>query len=261
MKNKTGYKIHEMSKISGVPAPNLRFYEMKGYPKPQRGENGYRQYCLEDVYRLNTFNMLIAQGFSVAEAMKRLEYHEAADYCAALAKNNQKIEEEIWLLKKKREWNRKMQYVYSHIEEELSISRRLMLPELVFLKCSENRNLQESYRQSEKIAKWVKLLPACFYAERRIRENTYELGMLTERSVAEVHGLIDETISVPAGEYLCMLTGASTGDSREEKLRIDPRLDKCRETDGHVSQIMYRIYLMVGEKDYGEFLNYIIVRL
>ena len=261
MKKKIPYKIHEVSKISGIPAPNLRFYEMKGYPKPEQGENGYRQYSLEDVYRLNTFNMLSAQGFSVAEAAKRLEYHDAADYCAALAENNEAIEKEIWLLQRKLEWNRKMRYVYSHIDEELSGSRHISLPEMAFLKCSDNQDMQESYRQSESIAKWVKLLPACLYAERRIHENDYELGMLTERAAAEAYGLMDETITVlPAGEYLCILTGADQENSREEEIRQDPRLEEYREADGRFCRIAYHVYLMVGVKKYGEFLNYMLVR-
>lgn len=262
MKKETAYKIQEFSKISGIPAPNLRFYEQKGYPKPERGENGYRQYTLEDAYRLNTFNMLTAQGFSLSEASEWLEYHRAEEYCAALAKNNVAIEEEIWLLKRKLEWNRKMQYVYSHIEEELTLSRRLALSEMVFLKCSDNRDMQESYRQSANISKWVKLLPACLYAEKRLSEHQHELGILSERTVAEVHDLMDESISVlPAGEYLCMLTGADTGVSQEEELRNDPRLAEYREADGSFQRTAYHVYLMVGEKRYGEFLNYMMIRL
>jgi DNA-binding transcriptional MerR regulator len=115
------YKINEFSKISGVSAFNLRFYEKEGYPQASRNDNGYRQYELTDVYRMNTFHMLIAQGFSVSEAIERLNYCEAEEYCDALRRNTEAMEREIWLLQKKVEWNRKMQFVYSHLEEELSI--------------------------------------------------------------------------------------------------------------------------------------------
>ncbi len=51
----------------------------------------------------------------------------------------------MWLIEKKLQWNKKMQYVYSHIEYELSISRTIDLPEMVFLSCVKDGRFQESY--------------------------------------------------------------------------------------------------------------------
>ena len=140
-----GYKINEFSKFCGVSPPNLRFYERKGFPQPERAASGYRQYTLKDAYRINTFNLLTSQGFTVTEAIDRLKYHHGDEYCAALGERNKELEQQLWLIEKKLQWNKKMQYVYSHIEYELSISRTIDLPELVFLSCVKDGRFQESY--------------------------------------------------------------------------------------------------------------------
>ena len=130
------YKINYFARISGISAANIRFYEKRGYPQAERTEAGYRQYGIEDVYMLNTFNALLAQGFTVSEAIARLTYHTTDDYCSALMRNNEQIEKEIWMLREKLEWNRVLHYVYSHAEEELQTIREVTLSQQCFLQCT-----------------------------------------------------------------------------------------------------------------------------
>jgi DNA-binding transcriptional MerR regulator len=252
------YKINEFSKISGVSPFNLRFYEKEGYPQAQRDENGYRQYELPDAYRINTFNMLIAQGFSVSEAIRHLTWQEADEYCDALCKNTQVMEQEIWLMEKKVEWNRKMQYVYRHLDQELSISRKVKLPSMYFMKCSESEDMQLSFQNSEYIIKWVDLLPASCYAQ-KMTEKEFQLGMMMEQSVVKQYGLEQEQLcELPSGEYFCMLMRADDFYSLDT-LKKEPRIAAYIKNGGSVAMPVYSIYLMAGVKGYGEMLNYLLI--
>jgi DNA-binding transcriptional MerR regulator len=253
------YKINEFSKISGVPAFNLRFYEKEGYPQAQRDENGYRQYDLPDAYRINTFNMLIAQGFSVAEAIERLTGHEAEEYCHALRKNTETMEREIRLLQKKLEWNQKMQYVYSHLEYELSITRKIKLPSMYFLKCSEAENMELSMQNSEYISKWVDLLPASCYTQ-KVTEKEFALGMMIEQSIAAQYGLdTGELSEIPSGEYLCLLMNHDILYDRNA-WKKEPRIAAYMKEGGKIELPVYSVYLMVEAAGYSKMLNYLLIR-
>ena len=47
------YKIHEIAKLFGLHPDTLRYYEEKGLLHPERGENGYRMYTIQDICTLN----------------------------------------------------------------------------------------------------------------------------------------------------------------------------------------------------------------
>ena len=86
-----GYKISEFSNISGLSASNIRYYEQRGFPLSERSDSGYRQYQFEDSYRINTFNALLAHGFSVSEAIALMNPHPAEDLTKRLQEKNQII--------------------------------------------------------------------------------------------------------------------------------------------------------------------------
>ena len=65
------YKISEISKLYGIGADSLRYYERAGIITPKRGENGYRLYGLKDIYKLSVLRDLMALDFSVAQAKDR----------------------------------------------------------------------------------------------------------------------------------------------------------------------------------------------
>jgi len=62
--------IGELSKVSGIAAHTIRFYETKGLlPKPTRGLNGYRRYNEESVERLTTIQCAKRLGFSLEDIL------------------------------------------------------------------------------------------------------------------------------------------------------------------------------------------------
>ncbi|HAG57564.1 MAG TPA: MerR family transcriptional regulator [Ruminococcaceae bacterium] len=62
MKNE--YRIKELAQLYGVGTDTLRYYERLGLIRPRRGENGYRLYSLQDIYRLTIIRDLRQLGFS-----------------------------------------------------------------------------------------------------------------------------------------------------------------------------------------------------
>lgn len=234
-----------------MSAFNIRYYEKKGFPLAERSESGYRQYEIEDAYRFNTFNALLAQGFSVAEAVERLEENELEEYRAALARNERAFEEERWLLEKKIAWNKRLREICAHLDEELQTVHTVTVPELCFLPCTDGYDLTPSLMLDETIADWVALLPASFYAARG-QGKRFAFGMAAERTIAQEHGLESEkTVVLPGGAYDCLLM---RGDDAEE-VRTDPRLRGRPRPEGWL-----RFYLMTNLAGYGEDMNYLLLK-
>ena len=63
-----GYRIGQLSEITGCNIETLRFYEREGLlPAPPRGENGYRYYDTEAVARVRFILRAKQLGFSLRE--------------------------------------------------------------------------------------------------------------------------------------------------------------------------------------------------
>ncbi|MEG2455330.1 MAG: MerR family transcriptional regulator, partial [Oscillospiraceae bacterium] len=52
------YKINEIAKLFSLCPDTLRYYEEKGLLSPERGENGYRMYSIQDICTLNIIRSL-----------------------------------------------------------------------------------------------------------------------------------------------------------------------------------------------------------
>lgn len=59
------YKIGDISRMYNLSTDSLRYYEERGIICPIRGENGYRLYSRNDIWRLNVIVNLRNLGFSV----------------------------------------------------------------------------------------------------------------------------------------------------------------------------------------------------
>lgn len=66
--NSPGYQIGQVAKLSGVSAPNIRFYEKEKLLQEQaRGANSYRLYSDTDVHQLRFIRMCRAMDMSLDE--------------------------------------------------------------------------------------------------------------------------------------------------------------------------------------------------
>lgn len=61
------FKIGEISRLYQISVDSLRYYEELGLLTPKRGENGYRLYCLNDIWRLNVIRDLRSLGFPMEQ--------------------------------------------------------------------------------------------------------------------------------------------------------------------------------------------------
>lgn len=245
------YTIRDFSKICGVSAFNIRYYEKRGFPLADRSDRGYRQYEIEDAYRFNTFNALLSQGFSVSEAVERLDPNETREYITALDRNNRKFEEELWLLEKKLAWNRMMQKIVQDLDHELEVRHEVDVPEMCFLPCTDGLDLTPSLMLERTISEWVALLPASQYAAYE-RKGRYSLGMVVERKIAQARGLESEhTVILPGGTYYSLLIRGENPKAEWEDSRLQGLI---------VQDERLHIFLMTNIAGYGENMNYLLLK-
>ncbi|RST85477.1 MULTISPECIES: Cu(I)-responsive transcriptional regulator [Aquibium] len=71
--------IGTVSVKSGLPAKTIRYYEDIGLIRPDRRDNGYRDYSMEDVHRLRFLQRSRSLGFSVEECRQLLSLYSDRD--------------------------------------------------------------------------------------------------------------------------------------------------------------------------------------
>jgi MerR family copper efflux transcriptional regulator len=67
--------IGTASEKSGLPAKTIRYYEDIGLLRPDRADNGYRDYSMSDVHRLRFLQRSRSLGFSVEECRQLLSLY------------------------------------------------------------------------------------------------------------------------------------------------------------------------------------------
>ena len=67
------YTIKEISQLYGIGVDSIRYYETKGLITPQRGDNNYRYYSLNDIFILNIIRDLLALDFSTEQIKEYLD--------------------------------------------------------------------------------------------------------------------------------------------------------------------------------------------
>ena len=65
-------KIHEIEKITGLDRASIRYYEREGLLKPERLENGYREYSQDDALILKRIVLLRRLGVSI-DSIRQLQ--------------------------------------------------------------------------------------------------------------------------------------------------------------------------------------------
>ncbi|MBB3963117.1 Cu(I)-responsive transcriptional regulator [Rhizobium sp. 16-449-1b] len=68
--------IGEASARSGLPSKTIRYYEDIGLIRPDRNNNGYRDYAVADVHKLRFLQKSRGLGFSVEECRQLLALYE-----------------------------------------------------------------------------------------------------------------------------------------------------------------------------------------
>jgi Cu(I)-responsive transcriptional regulator len=75
--------IGEASEQSGLPVKTIRYYEDIGLVRPQRSENGYREFLETDLQRLKFLQRARSLGFSIEECRELLSLYEDRNRASA----------------------------------------------------------------------------------------------------------------------------------------------------------------------------------
>lgn len=153
------YKIREFSRIIGVEAHNLRYYEERGLPGAARGENGYRNYSVENAYDTNVFLTMQSMGFTVKEAASMLSGVDLSELLSGLERNNQEMRQTIRLLEEKIRWNEQYEEICRILTEEPGLVLEKELEDYWFLQASVNEDVSLAMESAKEIEEWVKYLP------------------------------------------------------------------------------------------------------
>lgn len=100
--------IGEAANLSHLPAKTIRYYEDIKLVQPARAENGYRDYCQDDIHRLRFLQRARGLGFSINECRLLLSLYEdrnraSSDVKALALDRIAEIERKISELKSLRE--------------------------------------------------------------------------------------------------------------------------------------------------------------
>ena len=75
--------IKDVSKLSGLPAKTIRFYEGIGLIRPARAQNGYRAFSARDLHKLAFIGRARSLGFTVEDCRLLLSLYEDRDRASA----------------------------------------------------------------------------------------------------------------------------------------------------------------------------------
>lgn len=114
------YTIGEISKLYHIGVDSLRYYEEKGILKPIRGENGYRYYDSQSIWRMNVIMNLRNLDFSV-ERIHDYFQNRTVETTQAL------LEEELEVIGEKlKEWKK----LQKTVQEQLQTIRQAQTLEI-----------------------------------------------------------------------------------------------------------------------------------
>lgn len=108
--------IGHASEKSGLPAKTIRYYEDIGLLKPDRSDNGYRDYSMSDVHKLRFLQRSRGLGFSVEECRQLLALYEDKDRASSDVKSiaRTKLKEIERKITELRELQHTLQHLVAH---------------------------------------------------------------------------------------------------------------------------------------------------
>ena len=108
--------IGDASSKSNLPAKTIRYYEDIGLLKPERADNGYRDYSMSDVHKLRFLQRSRGLGFSVEECRQLLALYEDKDRASSDVKSmaQSKLQEIDRKITELRELQHTLQHLVTH---------------------------------------------------------------------------------------------------------------------------------------------------
>ncbi len=94
--------IGDVSRLSGLPAKTIRYYEDIGLVAPQRSDNGYRSFRESDLHKLTFMGRARSLGFTIEDCRNLLALYDDRERASSdvkviarehLGRINQKLKE------------------------------------------------------------------------------------------------------------------------------------------------------------------------
>lgn len=147
------FKIGEISELYHIGADSLRYYEKIGILKPKRGENQYRLYHTDDIWRLNVIRELRELGFSMDQIGTYLKNH-------TVNTTKNLLEDELLMIEEKQE---KLKRLQKNVEERVKMLAQCEEKEMEKVHICEMPDrscyyIDEGYKQDEEMDVLIKQL-------------------------------------------------------------------------------------------------------
>lgn len=147
------FKIGEIAKLYHIGTDSLRYYEKLGILKPTRGDNQYRLYHTEDIWRLNVIRELRELGFSMERIGAYLKNH-------TIDKTKYLLWDELQMIEEKQ---KKLKRLQKNVEERIQMLEQCEEKEMGKVHACEisDRNcysIDEGYVQDEEMDVLIKQL-------------------------------------------------------------------------------------------------------
>lgn len=132
------YKINEISKLYGIGADSLRYYEKLGVLCPRRDTNGYRLYSLKDIYKLNIIRDLRQLDFPMKQIKEYLERQSIEQTRHLLQEEQQILRRRIEVLRAREQMlGRRIAALAAAAKQPIGICSVKTLPDRFCVRLSE----------------------------------------------------------------------------------------------------------------------------
>lgn len=236
------FKIGEISKMYHIGTDSLRYYEKIGILKPRRGENQYRLYRTEDIWRLNVIRELRELGFSMEQIGGYLKEHTTD-------KTRELLEDELCMIEEKQ---KQLRALKKNVEERVRVLAECQAKEMgeVWLRTLPDRRchyIDEGYQKDEEMDVLIKRLlnrnPRTLYVIGSNRIGSVILAENAENGRCREYSgvfMIDEEgdTVIPGGDYLTL---CYRGDCEQNNDFLPKLLRFAKEKDYRMTSDVYEI--------------------
>lgn len=216
--------ISELAKLMDVSVHQIRYFEEKAILSPAfTGDNQYRMYGIEEIYRLSHILLLRELEVSVGDIRIALASYTAEDYEALLSRSMARIATEIERLRQLRDF-----------------TGELLAQRAAWKQAGDDPNYEIQTLETRRLTRWIELPGKEAFHARSLAEHKPNRGNLFKSDLHLVYGEDGETalciasdpsgptdLVLESGDYL--VQRAAVADEEELEREIERLLRRAGE--------------------------------